>query len=471
MVHLQLAGSPRPLPLDLQRMVFEYALSHPRERDALLVALARRPDLDVSLEARLPQVSSARVFVAWLSRPSRSLEEKLSVLASESRPSVLAAVASDPGLPAELLVSLADRLSPSLAVALLGNPSTPEELHLPCVAALDSSSPLAPLSSAVVELLAARPELHDQVAALCQARVARLLAPSEHLSEPLVLRVFSVLRSAVFEPLEEPGASQHWELREVGEALVKVLQARLAAGSFSPALAQVLLMPGEPRTSVTEELASLVAIALGNAVEFDELLSSLRTSADLDFLEGERRAVAQGLASQDAEERRRAVAVHCALLENEHLSPELLSRVAANLPTQVRRVLEERFRKGFTSDVEQFVVSLGRGPLPRDVVVTFLSAQPQAAAAALSAIALKSGWPMSNLLVQVVSSPGFDPAWVDGLSGEVLERFLSDELLAVQTVARLEVLLGASPRNWELFLGLDSFNGTLAERAWAAVNL
>lgn len=97
--------------------------------EALLVALASRPDLPEDVEAALGSISSARVRTVWVSRPTLSAETLHEAAQNETRSTVRAAIARNHSTSAETLMELALEPHRAVALAVLQNDAASREAH------------------------------------------------------------------------------------------------------------------------------------------------------------------------------------------------------------------------------------------------------------------------------------------------------------------------------------------------------
>lgn len=122
---------------EVQKQAYRFAT---RNKDtALLVSLARNPNLAPDVESDIKGSQDLEVLRAWATRPGQTVEAVIERFRSEKRVTLLNSLAGEQGLPEELYRSLADRQAVSLNWQLLANPSVPQDLRLEIAARLGRS--------------------------------------------------------------------------------------------------------------------------------------------------------------------------------------------------------------------------------------------------------------------------------------------------------------------------------------------
>lgn len=118
-------------PPELQRRMFQVAAA--AKDVAALEQLAQHQRLIEEIDAALGQMTTARVKVAWLRRPNRTVEELVAAIDGETRVSVLASVAEQTGLPTEAFERLGEVDSLKVAEKLIENTHTPPPVRAQAV--------------------------------------------------------------------------------------------------------------------------------------------------------------------------------------------------------------------------------------------------------------------------------------------------------------------------------------------------
>jgi len=115
-------------PVDVQQRIYEYAARI--KSTPLMVKLASHPNLDRSVDEQVKSVRTAQVVAARLSNPSRTSDEIVSALTTESRVSVLVALADNPALTAAAQCTIATKVTnKSVLLGFVKNTNVDEEIR------------------------------------------------------------------------------------------------------------------------------------------------------------------------------------------------------------------------------------------------------------------------------------------------------------------------------------------------------
>ena len=113
---------------EMQERIYRHCVA--RKENDLLVTLAKYPNLDSGIDAKIKEHDDLNVIVAWATRPNRASTELAERLLSDKRVAVLTPLAALPGLPPEVYATIAKVNSANLAEILAGNTSVPLPIRI-----------------------------------------------------------------------------------------------------------------------------------------------------------------------------------------------------------------------------------------------------------------------------------------------------------------------------------------------------
>ena len=146
----------------MQMQVFNHGSR--RGDQSLLAMLAARTDLVTQLDTELGKVDGAVVKVAWASRPERTEDDLVTLVRTEKRVKVLAALAARDDLPAALYDAIANHARSTALEALLLNMNVDVDTKVTAARRYATQVNAKNLSRNTNSLLAQEPEIAEAIA-------------------------------------------------------------------------------------------------------------------------------------------------------------------------------------------------------------------------------------------------------------------------------------------------------------------
>jgi len=484
-----------PLPGDLQLAIATWCTSRPG-RDQILADLVRRTDLDPRVDTIASDIENAKVKGAWLSRPGRSPEELVKLVAQEKRASVLIAVAESDNISSELLDAMAQDERVTVAEAVIRAPKASDAAILRVLPRVLGHPRNHSVARDAGRALAARPHLHNAIAKKANAEAGIHLVSSPGLDADAIAHLFDVL---VNQPLERSLNSIVADPARLGTDRSYYRSPLINGMSNSIRRTAALVDQPACRLEHVEKAANLYASIFEAAGEHSDKLPSMPPEVLVWFsaargdddsrthIEAERTRRADMLhlaaTATDADVLRPLVSL--ALQKNQTEIHDAVrsnpSLTASMFPTEfgyhdkVDAFLFPLFRQSPDPAADADLVRLGthvlsHASIPEGVLATLYETDPAFAKAVLASSADNiAAWRLTRLM----SDARFADTVTTNLGMNALASLLEvDPSVAAAVVPLLVERFGNDAAAWEIFHSLaDDFTGSVSGLVDAATAL